>query len=455
LRIPTAADEGGVRPAVWDGTEYTAGEFVTKTYGESASMVQSIYCGMCCRDHHDGRSGELDEPGDPGRSLYNPFRPIDDYHLDGALAGDHKHYRRDRAGELILAVADGDRYLEACRMVRKDGFFKIAQDLRQEGLNAFPADYLDEDAEVGVYSDYVTQSVSDFEAAVGAADLYELSPPSLTPPQDMSPAVVFPATTWEFPTEMMDGGVTEQQLRSRGIYIDYLSDALRVKINCLDLGGEGEDCETPEVTSALEIIPFYDVQLTWLARWNETPLGFPIEVSNEAIEDNNEHSRGIAVLQGGEGPSVITSAIHRGNLGLTGTDPIDPRYGLEADSTTLYALAGDDGVGPPLSGIIISGEIFSSAAGVKAADVEIEATGAVCNRTLTGFKCELIVGAINPRLKIFNYGKGRQIILGCSAVLATHGVSHVSIGGENWTRFNLPPSTTLGADIILRLETCF
>jgi len=253
----------------------------------------------------------------------------------------------------------------------------------------------------------------------------------------------------------MDGGVTEQQLRSRGIYIDYLSDALRVKINCLDLGGEGEDCETPEVTSALEIIPFYDVQLTWLARWNETPLGFPIEVSNEAIEDNNEHSRGIAVLQGGEGPSVITSAIHRGNLGLTGTDPIDPRYGLEADSTTLYALAGDDGVGPPLSGIIISGEIFSSAAGVKAADVEIEATGAVCNRTLTGFKCELIVGAINPRLKIFNYGKGRQIILGCSAVLATHGVSHVSIGGENWTRFNLPPSTTLGADIILRLETCF
>jgi prepilin-type N-terminal cleavage/methylation domain-containing protein len=455
LRIPDPdGDEGGLRPTVWDGTEYTQGEWVTKPYGESADPRQSVYCEQCCRDHHDGGSGEDDDPDDPGRALYNPFRTGDDYFADGALAGDHKHYLRSRPGELILAESDGARYIEACRMVRKDGFFRIAQDLRQEGLNAFPGDYLDDGDEVGVYSDYVTEAVSDFEAEVGAADLYELTPPSLTHPHDMSPAVVFPASSWDEPTEMLEGGVTEQQLRSRGIYIDYLSDALRVKINCLDMGGEGDDCETPEVTTALEIIPFYDVQLTWLARWNEEPVGFPIEVSNEAIEDGNEHSRGVAVLEGGEGPSEITSAIHRGNLGLTGTDPIDPRYGLEADSTTVYALAGDGGVGPPLSGIIISGEILSSVPGVKAADVEIEASGAVCDRTLTGYECDLVVGAINPRLKIFNYGKGRQLVLGCSEVLDTHGVSHVAVGGENWTRFNLPPVITPGADIILRLETC-
>ena len=455
LRIPSDSDEGGNRPAVWDGSEYTAGEFVSKPYGESASMVQSIYCGMCCRDHHDGGTGEDDDPDDPGRSLYNPFRSAADYFPDGALAGDHKHYRRDRTGDLILANSDGARYDEACRMVRKDGFFKIAQDMRQEGLNAFPADYLDDDSEVGVYSDYVTGAVSDYEFDVGAADLYELAPPSLTSPADMSPSVIFPASTPELASVMTDAGVSEQQMRSRGIYIDYMSDVLRTKINCLDLGGEGVDCETPEVTSAIEIIPFYDVQLTWLARWNESPNNYPIDVTNEAIEDNNAHSRGFAVLQTGEGPSVVTSSIHRGNLGLTGTDPIDIRYGLESRSYPLYAYAGDESLGPPLSGIVIAGEIFSSVAGVKAADVEISATGAVCDRTLTGFECNLIVGDLNPRLKIFNYGKGPQIILGCSDVLRTHGVSHVSIGGENWTRFSLPLTPVAGADIVLRLESCF
>ena len=47
-------------------------------------------------------------------------------------------------------------YMEACRMVRKDGFWRVAQDLRQEGLNLFPEDYLDNTTEVGAYSDYIT-----------------------------------------------------------------------------------------------------------------------------------------------------------------------------------------------------------------------------------------------------------------------------------------------------------
>ena len=162
----------------------------------------------------------------------------------------------------------------------------------------------------------------------------------------------------------------------------------------------------------------------------------------------------MAVLQGGEGPSVVSSRAHRGNLGLTGTDPIDPWFGFEIAGSTLYALAGDADAAPPLSGIIISGEIISSVPGVKAADVEIEATGAACDRTLTGFECNLFVGETKPRLKIFNYGKGPQIILGCSDVLETHGVSHVSLGGENWTRFSLPLTEATGADIILRENDC-
>ncbi len=82
------------------------------------------------------------------------------------------------------------------------------------------------------------------------------------------------------------------------------------RINCLDDGGTGADCDVPDVSSALEIIPFYDVQLTWLARWNETPNNYPIDVTNEAIADNNSHDRGRATLEAGFGYSTINSAVH-------------------------------------------------------------------------------------------------------------------------------------------------
>ena len=69
---------------------------------------------------------------------------------------------------------------------------------------------------------------------------------------------------------------------------------MRAIIDCLQLGGTPEFCEVPNVTTALEIMPFYDVQLTWLSRWNETPINDPLDVTNQAIADNNTHSRGVA-----------------------------------------------------------------------------------------------------------------------------------------------------------------
>lgn len=466
LRIPTSDDQGGLRPTVWTGSEYSEGEFVSKPYGEEANNQQSVFCGICCRDHHDGGSHEndVDAGTDPGRSLYNPFRFAASYYGDeygDALAGDHQHFNRTNTGDLQLASSDGATYVEACRMVRKDGFWRIAQDLRQEGLNSFPGSYLDEELEVGEYSDYVVAAVEAYELAtdpvnsLNPSNPYESAPPALTPPQSLSPAVVFPASDYEHATEMASGGTTEQQLRARGIYIDYMNDELRAKINCLDLGGSGDGCEVPEVTSALEIIPFYDVQLTWLARWNETPNNNPIDVSNQAIADNNTHSRGVAVLQSGFGYSTINSAIHTRNLGLTGTDPIDPWFAYEVRDYDLYALAVDYSTPPPLSGIIVSGTITSSVGGVKAADVEIESSDAQCDRTLTGFECVIQSDAQNPRIAVYNYYKTGKTLIACSSYLAVQGVEHVATSGNNKTRFNLPKTaSTSVANIVIKENSC-
>ena len=460
LRTADSDDEGGLRPTIWEGFEYTEAEFVSKSYGESANNQQSQFCDLCCRDHHDGGSGTEDVGADPGRSRYNPFRTNSDYY---DINGDHKHFNRNRDGEMILAESDGDTYVEACRMIRQDGFWRIAQNLRQEVLNAFPADYLDDPDEVSVYSGYVTDAVSAYEFdtdtgnGTNPTNPYEAFPPILTRPENMEPALVWPASTYGNPTDMPTaGGDTEQQLRTRGVYLDYMSDVLRARINCLDNDGAGEDCEVPDVNSALEIIPFYDVQLTWLARWNETPNNNPIDVTNEAIANDNGHDRGKASLQAGFGYSTVNSAVHKGNLGLTGTDPIDPWYAAETDNYNLYALAVDFSSPPPLSGDIVSGDILSSVGGVKAADVEIVATGAQCDRTLTGFECVIESEATNPRLTVSNYFRPNTVLLACSEVLQPNGTEHSSGDSveQNWTRFNLPMETTLDVTIIIKENSC-
>lgn len=455
LRVPTDG-EGGLRPTIWDGNEYVEGEFVSKPYGESASNQQSEFCDICCRDHHDGGTGESDNSNDPGQYRYNPFRDSGDYHTGGSLSGDHKHYSRDNNGNLTIADSDGDRYVEACRLVRKDGFFRVAQDLRQEGLHAFPASYLDDSADIDEYSGYVTSAVTAYKNAAGDGYETSMSPPFL--PSASGMGIVFPASTETEATLMSSSlGLTSQQLRSRGIYIDYMSDDLRGKITCLDEGKTPESCGVPQVSNALEIIPFYEVQLTWLSRWTEYKTNIPIDVTNQAIADDNSHSRGIAELTTGIGPSLITAEVHSGNLGLTGTDPVDLRYDPDLESYVLHAKAVGFGTPPPTNGLSVAGTITSAVNGLKAADVEIEADGAQCDRTSTGFECVVIDGASKPSLKVYNYDKANKYLFACSSDLAlTPPRQHVqSNGSGSWTNFSLDVEASItNVTIVIREGGC-
>ena len=95
--------------------------------------------------------------------------------------------------------------------------------VRLDAHAVYPADYLDVPEEVLEYSTYITEAVTQFEAIAWADTNYLSSPPTLTTAANMDPAVVFPASTFLKASIMEPGGVTEQQLRSRGIYIDYMS----------------------------------------------------------------------------------------------------------------------------------------------------------------------------------------------------------------------------------------
>jgi prepilin-type N-terminal cleavage/methylation domain-containing protein len=453
---PAEAENGGLRPTIWAGDEYDEGERVAKATGTSANMQQSRFCAVCCGDHHDGGTAASDQADDPGRSLYDPWRPAADYWADGTFAGDHKHYGRNNRGNLFLAAQAGDVYHENCRLVRKDGFFRVAQDMRREGMNVFPMDFLDQESEVSTYSDYVVGAVQAFELSLSDGYQQDSPVPQLAGPADSD----FPGET-TLPINPYGSILTEQQLRSRGIYVDFLSKDLREVIDCLQAGLSAESCSGLERSAGgslhrntieldvagsgnvLELLPFYDVQLTWLTRWTEDPGNYPVDVSNEALRTNNAHSRGIAARTGGSGLSRVYASGHRGNIGLTDTDPIDGRFAslVTASSIDVDAISSDPAGPDP--GDLVSGQILSGVTGVQATKVEITASDAICNRTAVGFSCWL--AGSSPRLTVSNYRKQNTNMVACSDTLQT---TNQSITANNpTTTFSLVGGLGLGLGI--------
>ena len=455
--LPVTAEEGGRLPTTWAADEYERGELAIKPTGISSSNMQSIFCNECCRDHHDGAS----VTGDTAAALYDPFRSPGDYWGSDTFKGDHKHYGRNSRGELVLAQSVGDSYMEACRMVRVNGFMRVGQDFRQEGRNVFPENYLDEESEVNDYSNWVTASTNMFENALSGD--YE-SAPLTFPSPPLAPAIGgFPIAT-TLPTSL---GAETQQLRSRGVYVDYLREDLRTAIDCLralPVDGIAADCDSDTIqfdksssTNVLELIPFFDVQLTWLNRWSEKPTNQPVDTTNEPVLTDNAHSRGVASITTGSGTSTVTASGHKGNLGLTDTDPIEPEF-FSQIRTAKLAVSALTSAPPPAPGkAIIRGVITSGVTGLRATDIQVEGSGAFCNRLPDGYICEISVHATDVTLKVFNYKKLTLSLAACSETL-TKLSSGTDATGRGFTYFNLAPSpeldSTISHDVSIQVDGC-
>lgn len=100
------------RPTYWAGTSYKAPvAALTAVDSSPVNVSQSTLCDICCRDHKDPTT----EPG----PKYSPWP-----------AQDARHYRLDAVGNYVEAASNGDQYLEACRVIRVDGVFRVAADAR-------------------------------------------------------------------------------------------------------------------------------------------------------------------------------------------------------------------------------------------------------------------------------------------------------------------------------------
>jgi len=441
------AGEGGVRPALWNGIEYTAGEFVAKDFGVSANNQQSVFCDVCCRDHHDGGSGSADT-FELERQVYDPWLYTD-------AAANHDHFTRDRRGNISVAT-NGDDYLEACRLIRKDGFFRVAQDFNQQGFYGIPENYMDNILEVAEYSDYVTETVADFyESPNDQSDLKQPGDAGIaarfTDPVDGVSIAHIPATggSGSFTNLPTPLNSDTQQLRSRGIYLDYMTTEVSDRIDACIADADAGTCVIPNFTTALEIYPFFEVQVTKLSTWTEFPLNMPVDVTSERIVSNNGHSRGRAVRQPvGVGPTKGQFAIHKGNVGIAATDPIrtdDPQ------AAALYDMDIETVAGDPMGfdGFSVSGEILSGVGGVRATDVEISFNEVQCGRMPTGYICNVPNVASGPTLTVSNFFRNNTNLYACSDDLS----GPASNGSP--TTFNLPVGFELtGADIVIEDTPC-
>jgi len=411
----------GLKPTLWNGVDYSEGERVAKPIGVPAGPAssQSAFCGVCCRDHHDGAGGGAE----------------DVYSLEFVGSDtDHPHYDRDRFGNIIATpVTDGDEYVEACRLIRKDGFMRVTQNANQGALIGFPEGYLDSDDGVLAYSAYVTEAAGDYYTGGG------VSFPQPNPP-DPDSTHVFPARTTADATGLPTAFLaTWSQLRSRAVYTDYLTAAAQDVIDeCFPLEDRTEDCRAPNTSTEFEIYPFFDLQMTWLARWNIDPLTGLVSVTNEPIESGNAHSRGLLELTSESlGQSRIKINSHKDNMGLTATGPIDTLYASRETDEFMYVNANDDDTPPPI-GSVVSGRLSSGVRRVPAADLLLEPSGAICGHTDIDWAC-VVTG--DGTLKIGNYYLNTPRTYACSELT----FNSESVGPpkeDHFTVFDLPPSGT-------------
>jgi len=435
----------GKTPAIWAGDEYTEPELVTKDYGVPIPNVsQSSLCDTCCRDHHDGG----------GSALYDPSRPLDEYSgYDSSLpdeysGGDHNHYFI-RGGSWSVA-GDGDDYIEACRFIRKDGFFRLTQDFRLEGLNTFQADYLITEDQVDDYSTYVTGEVyvkADLTTYVPLAilldDGYQLhasAPKIETAPRTASPATTVATGDLTFGYASLPTATNAdfQQLRSRSLYIDNLSSDLRAVITCIENESDpilAMGCESGDVkldrtgsTNILELIPFFEVQTTFLNDWQKENVGGrEFELTNEPVTTSDAngptHSRGLVINDTSDGPDMVHTIVNRGVTGLTSSDPISEFNVNNVLPTPATGWAPGDvevitgGVSPTLNGRVITGTLSSEIGSVKAANVTITATNATCNYiTSSGlFTCFIPTSTNTPTITLSGFDKPPKTIYLCSS----------------------------------------
>ncbi|MNG91892.1 hypothetical protein D3C79_508090 [compost metagenome] len=287
--------------------------------GNSDNQQESL-CPSCCREHYDVNS----------QGFAGYFAPLNT---------SRARYRL--SGSTLVAASSGD-YLDACRFIRIDGFYRPAPDWRLASLTSFSASFLNDATNLANYQAYVAYVVT--EHAKWQKTAFSGNTDSSWSVPSSSPAIET-FNTWltanraGSSTTALSTTVGTRQLISRGIYVDimppsYLNDEV-FKGNVTE----------PDLAK----VPFQDVNMTLLSEWSSSDSNKG-SVTSQPIEtivdpDNNyygTYSRGVLTAKSTtysgspptDSPIAITVKSYQGNSGVVGA-PVLPEDISTAMTSTI------------------------------------------------------------------------------------------------------------------------
>lgn len=376
--LVTQTTTRGYRPTYWDGDKYTTPDVVTSYYspGQAATTglpaTQSARCTICCRDHHD--------PNGVAGALFSPRR------------SSHTHYGLDAITESTTFASDGTpttvvaavsgttgapvtsgRYLEACRIIRVDGIFRVAADAFNDHT-----DLLQTNTDSGNIQGSPTLpaaiasapilSTYNYASATGFVLNY-MGSRFVTPSSTTTQATYNTASTGGNPTanSLHPASITmsKQDLVSRwthlrGLYVDYLEPVAVARINQAKI-----DCAAANAAASgsctlsstiLSLLPFTSINITEVANWRAIRQTLSGNGTN-----GNPYAVGIPYLDDTAYDHLYT-ANNDFLTSLTDTNPVRGAAtpGYNVPYRTLSNGGGSDIVVSPK----LSGEIYSGNAGL-------------------------------------------------------------------------------------------
>ncbi len=295
-------------PAEWTGERYEvippsgnpAAPGQALSSGPMSGVDQSPLCTECCRDHHDAAANT---------TKFDPVR-----------TGSYEHYN---ASLVAVGEASGTRYIEACRLVRVDGFWRTATDMYAKHFGLINTSAVGgvaaksgapDAAAVTTYQAYVKTYLGGYTGSLAtiadAADGGQVSGAiniASPPPAD------------------------ERYLHARGLYVDYLGPKALARITKARLpancpGGDYAECMLP-------YLPFTTINNTELAYWEPRLAGasdtsvLTVATGSALVYNPLQPTRGRTNAKStatNGSTSDATAIITRSNAGVAIASPVDP-----------------------------------------------------------------------------------------------------------------------------------
>ncbi|WP_116475054.1 prepilin-type N-terminal cleavage/methylation domain-containing protein [Zobellella maritima] len=312
----TSASLPSQRIALGGLSYWTLGGTAVKSTGKPKSS-QDPLCVRCCKNHFDGDLNEFGHWYDVIKRSNTP---------------PHGHYKDG----VSLATLKNTEYLEACRMVRINGFYEMANDWNLVAFNIFDASIFADSAVLSAYQSYVKEVVTDYiRGQVKAGSNYTNQ--TYSTPVSFSTYLTSKGIA-PLSTDMLLVAPGPDQLIARGIYVDIVSPEYRQYLKDEVMGGNPD--ATPE--NLLKFVPFYDVNLTLLANWTSNDSS-NTSVTNEPVQtivDSSQqyygtYSRGLINALKEGSLATITATIRRSNSGITSFKPLSTDEITDVKSSSL------------------------------------------------------------------------------------------------------------------------